>query len=39
MVIIGYIATVIAAIVAFLGVLLGVRSIPDINRYRRLRKM
>jgi hypothetical protein len=39
MAIIGYVAAFIAAIVAFFGVLLGIRSIPDINRYRRLRKM
>lgn len=39
MAIVGYIATIIAAIVAFIGLILGIRSIPDFNRYRRLRKM
>jgi hypothetical protein len=39
MAVVGYIATGIAAIVAFIGLLLGIRSIPDINRYRRLKKM
>jgi hypothetical protein len=39
MAVIGYIATAIAAIIAFIGLILGIRSIPDLNRYRRLRKM
>lgn len=39
MVIVGYVAIVVAAIVVILGALQAVRSIPDLNWYRRIRKM
>lgn len=36
---IGVVATVVAGAVAAAGVVVGLLSLPDINRYRRLRKM
>jgi hypothetical protein len=39
MAVVGIIATALAGLVALIVLLLIVRSIPDMNRYRRLRKM
>ncbi len=37
--VIGWIATIAVALVVLAGVLIGVRSIPDIQRYMRRRHM
>ena len=37
--VIGEIATVAAALLVALGVVVGVRSIPDIQRYLKMRQM
>ena len=37
--IVGIIATAIVAVVALLGVVIGVRSIDDMKRYLRMRSM
>lgn len=37
--VIGWIATIVVALVVLAGVLIGVRSIPDIQRYMRMRHM
>ena len=39
MAVIGWLATVLAGIVILVGVFVAVSALPDINRYRRLRKM
>lgn len=39
MAIVGVIATALAGVAALGGVVVGIRSLPDIARYRRLRKM
>lgn len=36
---VGFGATVLVALVVALGVVIGVRSIPDLQRYMRIRKM
>jgi hypothetical protein len=36
---VGIVATVVVAVGVLGGVVVGLRSIPDINRYRRLKKM
>ncbi len=37
--VVGWIATIIVALVVLAGVVIGVRSIPDIQRYLRIRQM
>jgi hypothetical protein len=37
--VVGWIAIVIAAIVVLIGVMLGLRSIPDAMRYMKIRRM
>jgi hypothetical protein len=37
--VVGVFATALGALVAAVAIVLGVRSIPDLARYRRLRKM
>ncbi len=37
--VVGWIATVVAAVVVVLAVTLGVRSIPDAQRYLKMRRM
>lgn len=37
--VVGWIAVVLAAMVAVFAVLLGVRSIPDARRYMKIRRM
>jgi hypothetical protein len=39
MAIVGLIALIIVALVVLIGLYVGVRSIPDIRRYRRIRSM
>ncbi len=39
MAVIGWLATVLAGIVILVGGFVAVSALPDINRYRRLRKM
>ena len=39
MTVIGWLATVLAGIVIIVGIFVAVTAVPDINRYRRLRKM
>ena len=39
MAVIGWLATVLAGIVIIVGIFVAVTAVPDINRYRRLRKM
>lgn len=36
---IGIITTSVAGVVALIGVLLGIRSVPDVRRYLRMRSM
>jgi len=37
--VIGWIATIIVALIVLAGVVIGVRSIPDVQRYIRMRHM
>ena len=37
--VVGWVAVVLAAIVALLAVMLGLRSIPDARRYMKIRRM
>lgn len=39
MAVVGWIATTVVAIVVVAGVVIGVRSIPDVQRYMRMRHM
>ena len=39
MALIGRMATVLAGIVVLVGIFVAVTALPDVNRYRRLRKM
>lgn len=39
MAIVGLIALIIVALVVLIGLYVGVRSIPDIRRYRKIRSM
>lgn len=39
MAVIGWLATVLVGIVAILGIFVAVTVLPDVNRYRRLRRM
>jgi hypothetical protein len=39
MAVVGWIATSLVAIVVVAGVVIGVRSIPDVQRYMRMRHM
>ena len=39
MTVIGWLATVLVGIVVLVGIFVAVTALPDINRYRRLRKM
>jgi hypothetical protein len=39
MVVVGWIAVIIAALVALAAVALGVRSVPDAMRYLKIRRM
>ena len=39
MAVVGWIATSLVAIVVVAGVVIGVRSIPDVQRYLRMRHM
>ena len=39
MAVIGWLASVIVGIVVLVGIFVAVSALPDINRYRRLRKM
>ena len=39
MAVVGWIATSFVAIVVLAGVVIGVRSIPDVQRYMRMRHM
>ncbi|GAY15024.1 hypothetical protein [Mycobacterium sp. shizuoka-1] len=39
MAVIGWIATSLVAVVVVAGVVIGVRSIPDVQRYLRMRHM
>lgn len=36
---VGWIATIIVALIVAAGVVIGVRSIPDVQRYMRMRHM
>jgi hypothetical protein len=37
--VVGWIATIIVALIVLAGVVVGVRSIPDVKRYVRMRHM
>lgn len=37
--VIGWIALIVVAVVLLAGVLVGVRSIPDVQRYLKMRRM
>jgi hypothetical protein len=37
--VVGWIATVLVAVIILLAVMLGVRSIPDARRYLKIRRM
>lgn len=37
--VIGWIATIVVALIVLAGVVIGVRSIPDVQRYMRMRHM
>ncbi|MGI8899365.1 MAG: DUF6893 family small protein [Nocardioides sp.] len=37
--IVGIVTTVIAAVIALGGVVVGIRSIPDVRRYLKIREM
>ena len=37
--VVGWIAVILAAIIALFAVMLGLRSIPDARRYLRMRRM
>ncbi|WP_372489533.1 DUF6893 family small protein [Candidatus Mycolicibacterium alkanivorans] len=37
--VVGWIATIIVALIVLAGVVIGVRSIPDVQRYLRMRRM
>jgi hypothetical protein len=37
--VIGWIATIVVALLVLAGVAIGVRSIPDVQRYMRMRHM
>jgi hypothetical protein len=39
MAVIGWIATIVVALIVLAGVVIGVRSIPDVQRYIRMRHM
>jgi hypothetical protein len=39
MAVIGWLATVVVGIAVIVGVFVAVTALPDLNRYRRLRKM
>ena len=39
MALIGWMATVLAGIVVVVGIFVAVTALPDVNRYRRLRRM
>jgi hypothetical protein len=39
MAVIGRLATVLAGIVVLVGIFVAVTALPDVNRYRRLRRM
>lgn len=39
MAVIGWIATLVVAVIILLAVMLGVRSIPDAKRYMKIRRM
>ena len=39
MAVIGWIATIFVALIVLAGVVIGVRSIPDVQRYMRMRHM
>jgi len=39
MALIGRMATVLAGIVVLVGIFVAVTALPDVNRYRRLRRM
>jgi chromate transport protein ChrA len=39
MALIGWLATVLAGIVIIVGIFVAVTALPDVNRYRRLRRM
>ena len=39
MALIGRLATVLAGIVVVVGIFVAVTALPDVNRYRRLRRM
>jgi hypothetical protein len=39
MTVIGWLAAVLVGIVVLVGIFVAVTALPDINRYRRLRKM
>lgn len=36
---VGVAASVVVGLIVLAGVVLGVRSLPDLNRYRRMRQM
>jgi hypothetical protein len=37
--VIGWIATIVVALIVLAGLVIGVRSIPDVQRYMRMRHM
>jgi Family of unknown function (DUF6893) len=37
--VVGWIATIVVALIVLAGVVVGVRSIPDVQRYMRMRHM
>jgi hypothetical protein len=39
MAVIGWLAAVLAGIVVLVGIFVAVTALPDVNRYRRLRRM
>jgi hypothetical protein len=39
MAVIGWIATIVVGLIVLAGVVIGVRSIPDVQRYIRMRHM
>jgi hypothetical protein len=39
MAVIGWLATVVVGIIVVVGVFVAVTALPDVNRYRRLRRM
>jgi hypothetical protein len=39
MAVIGWLATVVVGIVVVVGIFVAVTALPDVNRYRRLRRM